>query len=493
MDLVNAGHLQNDSEARAIRGAIIQKRESLRCIEREISQLVETKKGVEQDLVRLGIALAPHTGNHSLFPIEILSRIFVLLALDCGTVNFPLGRNIGVPPQLVVSHVCSHWRRVALRTHELWSDTQIFYTRHTTNDTIRLLQRWLFRARTFPVALRLSTNLDRSFNGDGLAIAFKLQNILLPIQVKKLSLSLTYNIFMALSTLPEAMLSGLSEIELDLMFPDSQENIDMSTPHPLISTRLQSLSFEGVGFKTPAWFGPPHPSLSWSQLRSLTIGIYLGGNLHLVMGTLRQIPKLEALDLCILGHDADLDQLTMPSLRTFSLHVKVDTGMEIDKILRYFMCPTLAEFDFLLDLHGDWTCETFGILKQHYNMQELREATFVGNFSLPVSSFLRDAPMLRSLSLGRNAIMDDDAVIGISNGTLGQFLRELDINFACDVGEVLGMVEARKKMADSLITNGCTWKEEITILKDIVIHTNENGYEDRVIAFEEAGINVTFM
>ena len=491
MDLVLSGHLKHDSEVRAIRDTIIRKRESLQCIEREIAQLVETKKEVEQDLVRLRIALAPHTGNHSLFPIEILSRIFVSLALDCGTVNFPLRRSGDVLPQLLVSHVCSHWRRVALHTPELWSDTQLFYTRHTTNDSIRLLQRWLFRARNFPVTL--SIKFDESFNGDGSTIA--LQNILLPIQVKKLGLCLTYKIFMALSTLPKSMLSGLSEIELDLVFPDIQENINMTTPHPLISTRLQSLSFRGVGFKTPAWLGPPHPSLSWSQLRSLTIGIYLGNGLHLVMGTLRQIPNLEALDLGIV-YDADLDlldPLTMPSLRTFSIQVEMATGIALDKILRYFMCPTLTEFYFVLNPRGgDWTCETFGILKQRYNMQELREAMFVGNFSLPVSSFLRDAPMLLSLSLGRNAIMDDDAIIGISNGTLGQFLTELDIKFACDVGEVLGMVEARKKMADSLITNGCTWKEEITIIKDVVIHTNENGYEDRVVALKEAGINITF-
>ena len=67
MDLVISGHLQHDSEVRAIRDTIIRKRESLQCIEREIAQLVETKKEVEQDLVRLRIALAPHTGNHSLF------------------------------------------------------------------------------------------------------------------------------------------------------------------------------------------------------------------------------------------------------------------------------------------------------------------------------------------------------------------------------------------------------------------------------------------
>jgi hypothetical protein len=488
MDLVNVERLhqfqsQNDLEARAIRGVMIQKREFLQCIEREIAQLVETKKGVEQDLVRLGIALGPH--NHSLFPNEILGRIFVFLAQNYGTVEFPFFKNLKVPPQLVVSHVCSHWRRVALRTPELWRDTRLFYT--PTNGPphfVRLLQRWLSRARTFPVTL--SINFEESLDGDGLGVA--LQNILLPIQVKKLSLSLTYKVFMALSTVPEETLSGLSEFRLGLTF-HGRLGQDMSHPHPLI-TRLQSLTLRRL---TEAWIVPPHPSLPWDQLRYLAIEVYL--DLPLIMAILGQIPKLEGLTLRIPQDAGMLEQpVEMPSLRAFVLNAKVVIGTEVDKMLRCFMCPTLTMFKFALLTHGNWTCETFGILKQQYNIEKLREAVFVGNFSLPVSSFLRDAPMLHSLSLSRNAIMDDDAVIGVSNGTLGRFLRKLDINIACDVGEVLGMVEARKKMVDALLKNGCTWREEITVLKDVVFHTaHETRYKDRVLALKEAGITITFV
>ena len=298
---------------------------------------------------------------------------------------------------------------------------------------------------------------------------------------------------MALSTLPEAMLSGLLECGLELSFRHGrQKNINTSNTYPLI-TRLQSLSFHGLGFTTGAWFDPPHPGLPWSQLRSLAIGVYL--DLDLIMDILRQIPKLEVLALAIQETEPDvLEQLTMPLLWKFSLNAKVVTGTEVDKMLRCFIRPTLTDFTSILHADGNWTCKTFGILKQQYNMQELREATFVGNFSLPVSAFLHNAPMLQSLTLGRNAIIDDDAVIGISNGTFGRFLRELDIRFACDIGEVLGMVEARKKVVDALIKNGCTWREEITILKDVTIHTTEDEeeYEDRVDALEEAGISITF-
>jgi hypothetical protein len=59
---------------------------------------------------------------------------------------------------------------------------------------------------------------------------------------------------------------------------------------------------------------------------------------------------------------------------------------------------------------------------------------------------------------------------------------------------VLDMVEARKKTVDELIKNGCSWREEITNLKDVVIHTNETkDYKERIIALEEAGIHITVL
>jgi hypothetical protein len=54
------------------------------------------KRGLEEDLVRLGIALAPH--NHSVLPNEVLSHIFILLARGYGTVSFPIQKK-NVPPQ----------------------------------------------------------------------------------------------------------------------------------------------------------------------------------------------------------------------------------------------------------------------------------------------------------------------------------------------------------------------------------------------------------
>ena len=184
----------------------------------------------------------------------------------------------------------------------------------------------------------------------------------------------------------------------------------------------------------------------------------------------------------------------MPSLRNLTMEISLQAvnGIDVDNILRSFVCPSLTQFT--LDIRGNCqTCETFDILRQQYNMQELREARFLGTFALPVSSVLRAAPMLHSLSL-RRAIMNEEALIGVSNGTLGRFIRRLEIDFRYDVGEVLDMVGARKRTVDGLIKNGCSWREAITSLKDVMIHTtNGNDYEERIIALEEAGIHITVL
>jgi hypothetical protein len=93
----------------------------------------------------------------------------------------------------------------------------------------------------------------------------------------------------------------------------------------------------------------------------------------------------------------------------------------------------------------------------------------------------------------RDAILDDAAVIGISSGTLGRFLTNLDLGrIDCDVNEVISMAEKRMKTVNALIRNGCSWREDITILKDVLVDTRRSRDKRLVIGkLKEAGINVT--
>jgi hypothetical protein len=381
MDLVNVGRqTQNELYTETV----IQNGEALKDVECEITQ---------EDLTRLGVSLAPH--NDSILPNEVLSHIFILLAFGYGTVKFPIRKN-DAPPQLIISHMCSHWRRVALGTTELWSDTCLIYPPDGSH-LIGLHQQWLSRARTLPVTLSL-----RFLDGDKLVST--LQSILLRIQVKRLSLRLTYDQFKVLATLPEATVSGLSKLELKILFPHDNVNVNTNNPHPLV-TRLRSITFRFCKPGHKACIDSLPPNLPWSQLQSLDFCTYTD-DLDLTFGVLRQTAMLEELNLSIPSWGVS-QQLTMSSLHTFTMDLQPDVlSNHTDQILRCFICPSLTKLSFSA-IDDRWT-ETNKILKQQYNMQELREVG-LGNLKLPLSSFLCDVPMLRSLLL---AWSSHDIIVG---------------------------------------------------------------------------------
>jgi len=495
MDFFNGGPenpflSQNVSDVGTIRGIMMQKRETLKCIDREIEQLVEKRKRIEEDLVRLGIVVAPH--NHNRLPNEVLSRIFILAARDYGPVHFPIPKSMELPPQLAISHVCSHWRRVALHTFELWSNTHLTYPllRNITKaDYLRHWRRWLMRAEMLHVMLSMNFDL-LSDSGE---IPSVLQTILLPFRVKRLHLSLTYKTLVELSTLPEASLSNIMDLSLDLTLPDDELNINMNDPHHFI-TRLRSLTIHCD--ELDIWFGKLSPAFPWSQLLSLRLEYAFLEDLHPLIEILHQTPNLQVLKLEIYGLHIDaLQKLTMPSLRDFSLRVgeEVEEGTDLNAILHNFSCPSLIKLG--LYVYGTWAVDSFEIIERQYNMQGLEEIKLV-NFPLSISSVLRNAPILRTLSVRGDTILDDAAIIGISSGTLGRFLTNLNLGYiGCDVNEVVRMVEARMKTGNALIGNSRSWREDITIIKDVTVCARRGREEQResgeVIAkLKEAGIDI---
>jgi len=105
-------------------------------------------------------------------PNEILSHIFIHSAQLFGTVYLPFKfqkQQTFKPIQIVISHVSSPWRQVALDTHELWTDVSIDLREVPASDGIIPIdtvnerwqvvswwQTWLSRAgRHRPVRLAL--------------------------------------------------------------------------------------------------------------------------------------------------------------------------------------------------------------------------------------------------------------------------------------------------------------------------------------------------
>ena len=494
MDFLNLGH-ENQSYSEegnlevpsAIRRELIQKREALNSLKHKIAQLVEKERKIAEDIIHLGNALVPH--NHNILPNDILSRIFILVARGYGTVEFPTPTLGKIPPQLTISHVCPHWRRVALRTSELWSDTLLLLY-YDPDRNIPFHQRWILRAGTFPVTVSMC------FAGVPREIVPILRRVVLPLRIRRLHLVISYEqFFVALSTLPESALSSSSELEFHLTSIRNTGAIGMNIPNPPhFITQIRSITFDFGNIDN--WFHQFSLHFPWSQLRSLKFSTSVTiVDLHPIFDILRQTLELQVLQFCVSRSQAgqfDIlreQELTLPSLRELYIYFYPRSGIALDTVLRRFACPSLSKFT--LTTLSDCTGETLGILKQQFNMQRIQDIALYGSLPLSVSSIFHDAPALHALSIrSEQSIMDDKAIIGLANGTLGRSLTKLMMYLPCDLGEILSMVEARKGAIDGLIANGCSWRDEITILKNVELLRGEDGneYEERIVALREAGI-----
>ncbi|KAF8335590.1 hypothetical protein F5887DRAFT_609824 [Amanita rubescens] len=488
-DLANVGrtnqlHVQNETNI------IHRQHQSLENIEREpvSAQLLEEKESIKEDLIRFEIALSPH----KLLPNEILGEIFILLSLDYGPVALPIPTN--KTPQLLLSHVCSRWRTVALRIPELWNNTVTCvpnsFRSHSEvldsfNRSVQLNQQWILRAGDIPVALSL--HLYHPCDG-------VLEGILSPIKVKKLHLDLFEFQVTELCGLPDTALPDLEELSLTLGLYYYECNFDKP-----FFTRLHSVTFSDVdndGYLNdlPGFF--EQLSLPWHQLQCFgflfTLDCFI---LPIIIDFLRQMPNLRQLicDIDPFGTRPILPTLSLSNLQNLTLRMIDGYPERCSEVIRSFAFPALTRF--VLDLPRSWTPETLKAIKQQHNLDRLQEFVLIVRDKEPAkllaSSILENAPMLRSLQLPECAIMDTEAIAGLSNGTLGRFLRKLHIKRVSDPTEIIKMAEKRKEVVDELIKDGCSWREKITVLREIIICDSVKDDDERVVALKKAGITIT--
>ncbi|TFK49779.1 hypothetical protein OE88DRAFT_383306 [Heliocybe sulcata] len=106
-------------------------------------------------------------------PVELLSKIFVH-CLDAGSgrdAQFTRAHSGKAP--MLLTQVCSHWRRCALDTPQLWCSLEIIesnHNRHTNSGRMRARscmnaqvagvgEMWFSRAKALPLSIKLQTRL----------------------------------------------------------------------------------------------------------------------------------------------------------------------------------------------------------------------------------------------------------------------------------------------------------------------------------------------
>ena len=113
-----------------------------------------------------------------------------------------------VTSTFAISYVCSRWRRVAL-----WNNTLLDLHRSTHVHVTSLHQQWLLRAGRRPLMLSIIFGTAMPIDD----IVRLVQKVLSSFQIKKLSLDLNDDQLMALSTLPETVLSSFTELDVVLL------------------------------------------------------------------------------------------------------------------------------------------------------------------------------------------------------------------------------------------------------------------------------------
>ncbi|KAG6818558.1 hypothetical protein H0H93_003988, partial [Arthromyces matolae] len=174
-----------------------------------------------------------------------------------------------------VSHVCSHWRDVALTTPHIWANIRV--------DRPKWAQEMLKRSKKVPLIIKHQRNLNESQYNTLLEI---LRQELARISILKLTLNDDQNtqITPLLTSLDEP--APLLEY-LEVTASSPSENAQL--PGGIIVPRLRQLILHGCGLPTP----PP----SFANLRSLDIsgiaGITQPPSMLVLLDLLSQTPLLE--------------------------------------------------------------------------------------------------------------------------------------------------------------------------------------------------------
>ena len=390
-----------------------------------------------------------------------------------------------LPQQIVLSHVCSRWRHLALSTCELWSSVFItWFDGHSK----QVANEWLSKAGRYPVSISISSigscsDWDTA-SGVEFDIQTELKDFLSAYNIKMLDLpiySKTWpQLTLILSELPDENISFLEKLSLTELDDDGSLFLDDAR-----YSRLHFLQLAGR-------FNSALFVLPWNALRELdTTVFYLPFTqcLHI----LRQCTSLQTCSFGIKFVTAmEYEPVDHPSLSVLLLSfIKPAT---IHTVLRPLTIPNLtsltidrAYFDSdsklysALPLLGSCLSAGYLDLMQRSNYPSIQHLSITyTDFPINIANLLIASPTLTRLTIGHVAF--GQTTLGdLAEGQLGPNLQHLAVVRLSDASlrEVLDAILSRNSER--------VGKESVTPFKSVELLDNCLDDTD-LMALREAGV-----
>ncbi|KAF8189344.1 hypothetical protein BJ912DRAFT_967237 [Pholiota molesta] len=309
----------------------------------------------------------------SRFPPEILCRIFSFVKKETQGISGEWTRYR--LRWIVVTHVSSHWRRVAIDSPSLWIDPPL--------RSIRWVQEMLKRSKDAGLVIEAdlgSLALRAIIPGLKLALAHSLR-------IKHLSfLNISDTSISALNDLQKEFLKSAPQLEhLCIMVDESEDDPIVIAEEAFCQTpRLRKLELSQCN---PNWNSHPHlfRSLTSLTLRHLTLDAKPTGKQF--MDALKGMPDLEFLEIVDafpVDQNWDSEQIHLASLQTLSIY---SIHTEIETFLRCITFPPTAKVKIACSVVVD------GASTSHTNVTEV-----ILNLSRSYSNPLSDVAF-RTLAL----------------------------------------------------------------------------------------------
>ncbi|KAF8637799.1 hypothetical protein AX17_002569 [Amanita inopinata Kibby_2008] len=466
----------SEEKTRAIRRSYLDAVKSLEETRATIDAPQKKKETLIRDIEYYEAALAPQKR----LPDDILREIFIQYTDAYGRVTIPLYLNADCPPQLVLSHVCSSWRTLALSTGRIWSNVKVDQPADLEKPFDASIT-WLQRAGTVPVSLELTIPLFMFSNNFKLATLF--QGPLRPVRITLLDLSIAFDRIAELFALPDDALPHVQEIRIATVIePDF---LPSRTPSFICHTRYLLC-------------GPAHVdnyvlrmvAFPWGQMRHLSLCTPMTATDCLDL--LSQMISLEQCQLRLVNESGNNlvrhgKGVTLPKLQVF-----VVNGGRAEDALTTIIKSISALGMKKLVVEGILNLgkEMIAILRTRFNLCRLEEIDFCYlRDRIPIDVLLREATSMRRVVLTSGMNLEKCVLSGLAEGYFGPCLDSIEIPRGCGVQEILDMVKARRRRSESSNNQG---DQKITPFKYVRFWSQENpkGFAEKIDAFKALGVEI---